>query len=66
MDSNLLKVFVAVANKKSISLGANELGFAQSNVTSRIKQVTIATKAYPLTLHQNTVELTGNQSVINI
>jgi len=39
MDSNLLKVFVAVANKKSISLGAKELGFAQSNVTSRIKQL---------------------------
>ncbi len=39
MDSNLLKVFVAVANNKSISLGANELGFAQSNVTSRIKQL---------------------------
>ncbi len=39
MDSNLLKVFVAVANNKSISLGANELGFAQSNVTSRVKQL---------------------------
>lgn len=39
MDSNLLRVFVAVANKKSISLGAKELGFAQSNVTSRIKQL---------------------------
>jgi len=39
MDSNLLKVFVAVANNKSISLGAQELGFAQSNVTSRIKQL---------------------------
>ncbi len=39
MDSNLLKIFVAVANNKSISLGANELGFAQSNVTSRIKQL---------------------------
>ena len=39
MDSNLLKVFVAVANNKSISLGALELGFAQSNVTSRIKQL---------------------------
>lgn len=39
MDSNLLKVFVAVANNKSISLGAKELGFAQSNVTSRIKQL---------------------------
>ena len=39
MDSNLLKVFVAVSNNKSISLGAKELGFAQSNVTSRIKQL---------------------------
>ena len=39
MDSNLLKVFVAVANNKSVSLGALELGFAQSNVTSRIKQL---------------------------
>jgi len=39
MDSNLLKVFVAVANHKSISLGAQELGFAQSNVTSRVKQL---------------------------
>jgi len=39
MDSNLLKVFVAVANNKSMSLGAIELGFAQSNVTSRIKQL---------------------------
>ena len=39
MDSNLLKIFVAVANNNSISLGAQELGFAQSNVTSRIKQL---------------------------
>jgi len=39
MDSNLLKVFVSVANNKSISLGAKELNFAQSNVTSRIKQL---------------------------
>ncbi len=39
MDSNLLKIFISVANNKSISLGANELGFAQSNVTSRIKQL---------------------------
>ena len=39
MDSNLLKVFVAVANNKSISLGAKELGFTQSNVTLRIKQL---------------------------
>ena len=39
MDSNLLKVFVAVAQEKSITLGAKRLGFAQSNVTSRIKQL---------------------------
>lgn len=39
MDSNLLKVFVAVADEKSVTLGAKKLGFAQSNVTSRIKQL---------------------------
>ena len=39
MDSTLLKVFVAVANHKSISLGAKELEFTQSNVTLRIKQL---------------------------
>jgi len=39
MDSNLLKVFVAVANNQSISLGAKELEFTQSNVTLRIKQL---------------------------
>ena len=39
MDSNLLKVFISVANNKSISLGAKELGFTQSNVTLRIKQL---------------------------
>jgi len=39
MDSNLLKVFVAVANKNSISKAANSLNYAQSNVTSRIKQL---------------------------
>ena len=39
MDLNLLKVFVSVANKKSISLAASELKCAQSNVTSRIKQL---------------------------
>ena len=39
MDSNLLKVFIAVANNKSISLAAKELKCAQSNVTSRIKQL---------------------------
>lgn len=39
MDSNLLKVFVAVADQESISLGAKQLGFTQSNVTLRIKQL---------------------------
>lgn len=39
MDSNLLKIFIAVADKKSISLAANDLGFTQSNVTLRIKQL---------------------------
>jgi LysR family transcriptional regulator, cell division regulator len=39
MESALLKVFVAVANEKSISLGALSLGFTQSNVTLRIKQL---------------------------
>lgn len=39
MDMNLLKVFVSVANKKSISLASTELKCAQSNVTSRIKQL---------------------------
>lgn len=39
MDLNLLKVFVSVANKKSISLASIELKCAQSNVTSRIKQL---------------------------
>lgn len=39
MESALLKVFVAVANKKSISLAAKYLKFTQSNVTLRIKQL---------------------------
>ena len=39
MDSNLLKVFVAVAKQKSISLAAQTAGFTQSNVTLRIKQL---------------------------
>lgn len=39
MESTLLKVFVAVANQKSISLGALDLGFTQSNTTLRIKQL---------------------------
>ena len=39
MDSNLLKVFVEVANEQSITKAAINLEFAQSNVTSRIKQL---------------------------
>ncbi|NVJ53996.1 MAG: LysR family transcriptional regulator [Campylobacteraceae bacterium] len=39
MDSNLLKVFIKVANTKSISQAAKELEFTQSNVTLRIKQL---------------------------
>lgn len=39
MESALLKIFVAVANEKTISLGAQALGFTQSNVTLRIKQL---------------------------
>lgn len=39
MDSNLLKVFVEVAKEKSITKAANKLKFAQSNVTSRVKQL---------------------------
>lgn len=39
MDLNLLKVFVSVTNNKSISLAANDLKCAQSNVTSRVKQL---------------------------
>lgn len=39
MDTNLLKIFIAVADKESITLAANELGFTQSNVTLRIKQL---------------------------
>lgn len=39
MDSNLLKVFVEVAREKSITKAAIKLDFAQSNVTSRIKQL---------------------------
>jgi len=39
MDSNLLKVFVTVADMQSISLAAKQLKFAQSNVTARIKQL---------------------------
>ena len=39
MDSNLLKVFVEVAKEKSITKAALKLNFAQSNVTSRIKQL---------------------------
>ncbi|MCP4970463.1 MAG: LysR family transcriptional regulator [Arcobacter sp.] len=39
MDSNLLKIFVAVAKKNSISLGAKKLKFTQTNVSLRIKQL---------------------------
>lgn len=39
MDSSLLKVFVEVARESSITKAANKLNFAQSNVTSRIKQL---------------------------
>lgn len=39
MDSHLLKVFVVVAKKGNISQAAIELDCAQSNVTSRIKQL---------------------------
>lgn len=39
MDSHLLKVFVTVAKKGNISQAAIELDCAQSNVTSRIKQL---------------------------
>jgi DNA-binding transcriptional LysR family regulator len=39
LDSNLLKLFIAVANTKSISQAAKYLGFTQSNVTLRVKQL---------------------------
>jgi LysR family transcriptional regulator, cell division regulator len=39
MDSNLLKVFVIVADKKSISKGAKKLKSAQSNITAKIQQL---------------------------
>ena len=39
MDSNLLKVFISVANFKSISKAAKELEFTQSNVTLRVQQL---------------------------
>lgn len=39
MDSHLLKVFITVAKKGNISQAALELNCAQSNVTSRIKQL---------------------------
>jgi len=38
MESNLLRVFLAVAQKKSITLGAKKLKVTQTNVTLRIKQ----------------------------
>lgn len=39
MDSNLLKVFVTVANSGSLSAAGKELNCVQSNVTARIKQL---------------------------
>ncbi|MDA3051996.1 LysR family transcriptional regulator [Campylobacter sp. JMF_01 NE2] len=39
MDSNLLKIFVAVAGERSVTLGAKKLKQAQSNITARIKQL---------------------------
>lgn len=39
MDSNLLKVFLSVANNRSFSKASIELNCAQSNVTARIKQL---------------------------
>lgn len=39
MDSHLLKVFVTVAKEQNVSQAANKLNCAQSNVTSRIKQL---------------------------
>ena len=39
MDSSLLKVFEEVARENSITKAASKLKFAQSNVTSRIKQL---------------------------
>lgn len=39
MDSNLLKAFITVKNEKSISNAAKKLGYTQSNITSRIKQL---------------------------
>ncbi len=39
MDSNLLRIFTTVVEKKSITLGAKKLKVTQSNVTLRIKQL---------------------------
>ncbi|MEH0018126.1 MAG: LysR family transcriptional regulator [Desulfobacter sp.] len=39
MDSNLLKVFVSVADNGSLSAASRELHCVQSNVTARIKQL---------------------------
>lgn len=39
MNSNLLKIFIEVANKKSVSKAAKSINSAQSNVTSRIQQL---------------------------
>lgn len=39
MDLNLLKIFICVAEEKSVTKASEKLGFAQSNVTSRVKQL---------------------------
>ncbi len=39
MDTNLLKIFISVANNQSVTIAAQELDYAQSNVTTRIKQL---------------------------
>ncbi len=39
MDSNLLKIFIAVTKSKSFTLGAKKLKVTQANVTLRIKQL---------------------------
>lgn len=39
MDSEILRVFITVANKQSISKAANKLKSAQSNITTKIQQL---------------------------
>lgn len=39
MDTKLLTIFIAVATHKGVTAAAKALGYAQSNVTSRIKQL---------------------------